>query len=309
MPTADQLVARIAERQHSVFTFDQALSCGLTPDMARSRVRSGRWVRVHRAVYAIAGVRLTFEGRVLAALLAAGIDAVASDATAGRIWKIEGISTDDVHLSTTTRRRVRLPGVFVHQRRDLRRIDTTKAAGVPITTPGRTLMDLASSLDEAGLEDALDDVLRRKLIGAKAFLVRVQNQKRRGRSGLSLLEHLVSERVDGRPSGSGKENLVRRFFKVAGLPPAVRQYEIRTPRDEFVAFVDFAYPDAKLAVEFDGYETHSSRKRWEADLVRQNRMVALGWYPVRVTDRQLKTIPKDVIDTIWSRLAGARAAE
>lgn len=112
------------------------------------------------------------------------------------------------------------------------------------------------------------------------------------------------ERVGELVSGSTKENDVRRFFRVAGLPPPVRQHVIRTPAGQFVAQVDFAHPDVQLVIEFDGYEKHSSRKQWEADRVRQNRIVALGWYPLRITDRQLKDVPKDVVDTIWSRLAG-----
>ena len=301
MPSKDVRLVRLAERQHTVFTRAQAMAVGFTPDEIDGRLERGLWERVHRGVYRLAGSRLTFEGRVLAAILAAGDDAFASDGAAARLWKIEGVLCEEIHISLLGRKRRRVPGVIAHQRRNLSRTDRTRVNGIPLTTPGRTLMDLAPSLPETVLEDALDDVLRRKLAAARPLLARVREARKRGRPGLSVLERLLEERVGRRVSGSTKENDVRRFFRIAGLPPAVPQHIVRSACGEFVAQVDFAYPEVKLAIEFDGYEKHASRKQWEADRIRQNRMVALGWYPIRVTDRQLKDIPKDVVDTIWSR--------
>lgn len=52
----------------------------------------------------------------MASVLAAGDDAMASDATAGPLWKIEGIVAEEVHVSTLDRKRRRIPGVVTHQR-------------------------------------------------------------------------------------------------------------------------------------------------------------------------------------------------
>src|SRR5207253_6607337 len=80
----DAVIARIAERQHSVFSVAQAGRCGLDTSAVQRRVNSGRFERVHASVLRICGVALTIEGRAMAAVLAAGRGAVGSFVTAGR---------------------------------------------------------------------------------------------------------------------------------------------------------------------------------------------------------------------------------
>jgi len=99
------------------------------------------------------------------------------------------------------------------------------------------------------------------------------------------------------------KTFVRRTFAQAGLPTPIPQYEIVARDGSFVGRVDFAFPEARLAIEVDGYAFHSSRKDWERDRVRQNELVALGWFVLRTTKRQMTERPQDFIALVWRRLA------
>lgn len=309
MDVPDLRVARLAERQHSVFSRAQALACGLSGAQIDGRLERGLWLRLHRSVYRMRGAPSTFEGEVFGAVLASGPSACASHKSAGALWKLEGIVGDAIEISVRNRRRTRVPGVVIHLPRTLRPKDITRIGVIPITTLARTLLDLAAAIDVPALEDALDDATRRELVTPKAMLSRLRATEANGRRGLASLERLVRERLGKPTSGSGLENRARRLFRDAGLPPPIAQHVIRAPDGSFVARVDFAYPHVRLAIEIDGYERHSSRSRWESDRNRQNRLVAQGWYPLRITSRQVRHQPDDVVALVWRRLTTLERAE
>jgi hypothetical protein len=175
MPTPDQLIARLAERQHSVFSFDQALARGFTPDVVHHRVRSGRWIRVHRGVYAIAGVRLTFESRALASVLRAGSGAAASHTTASGLWKVEGIPTSELHVTVPCRRSITIPGVHVHRPGDI------------------VVRDFVAFLDYAYPEAGLHRVRRlREALHATPMGGGSHPTEPAGRDGLAAVAHHVT---------------------------------------------------------------------------------------------------------------------
>src|SRR5437899_788339 len=99
MQSPDVRIARLAERQHSVLSGEQARSCGLSQDQIDYRVSSGLLLRLHRAVYRVPGSKLTEEGAVLAAILAAGDGAVASCITAARVFGVEILDGKKPHIS------------------------------------------------------------------------------------------------------------------------------------------------------------------------------------------------------------------
>jgi hypothetical protein len=295
-------IANLAERQHGVFSRAQALVAGFTPDQIDSRVRRGLWTMAHRGIYRLPGAPLTFQGRALAAVFAGGRAVVVSHTAAAVLFEVEGISCDSIHISVPRSVRARIPGVVVHQSTNLRRNDVTRIGVIPVTSPERTLLDIAGMVRPTVLEDALDDLVRRRRTTSRTLLQLLDSANRRGHKGWGTLHELAAVRV-GRPvSGSGRENRLRRLIHAAGLPDPVAQHEIRRPDGTFVARVDFAYPKALLAIEFDDYAHHSTRKQWERDRVRQNALVDLGWLPLRITEQQLRSDPEAVIGPILRRL-------
>jgi hypothetical protein len=302
----DEKIARIAERQHGVFAFVQALSCGLSPDQIQRRVRRGLWVRVYRGVYRLAGSTMTFASAALAAVLAAGEGAAASYATAGVLWQTENITSPQIHVSVLGRRRLTIPDVMVHRPTSLVKRDIVPLGVIPVTSPARTIIDLAGLVDEDTLEDVLDDLWRRERVDVAYLYPRVCAMPKQGRRGLLTLERLLKDRDGTRPSGSGRENRLRRLLLAAGLPPPERQHEVRAPDGTFIAFVDLAYPAAKLFIEFDGDKYHSTRRQRAADAVRQNKLVALGWSPLRITSDEQDNAPQDIIRLVSGVLTARR---
>jgi hypothetical protein len=67
-----------------------------------------------------------------------------------------------------------------------------------------------------------------------------------------------------------------RVLQLHGLPPPVRQHEVRVPGRPHPRVLDLAYPDAKIAPEYDGRREHGPR-RWAGDGEREDELAAIGW--------------------------------
>ncbi|MGH2725923.1 MAG: endonuclease domain-containing protein [Actinomycetota bacterium] len=102
---------------------------------------------------------------------------------------------------------------------------------------------------------------------------------------------------------SALEAIVWRLLLDGGLPPPVRQYEVRDVGGKLVARVDFAYPEALIAIEADGHEFHSSRRDWQRERTRQNALIRLGWRIYRVTWGDATRRPRLVVADIGALLA------
>src|SRR5207249_2080176 len=141
----------------------------------------------------------------------------------------------------------------------------------------RTIIDLAAVISGETLEEALDVALQRRLTSLSRVRWRLADLGRHGRPGIAMLRRLIAARsgVEAVPE-SVIETRFSRLLRRAGLPAPVRQYHVRD-RGRLVARVDFAYPDARLAIEVEGFRWHSGRARWERDLGRRNELTELGW--------------------------------
>jgi very-short-patch-repair endonuclease len=84
------------------------------------------------------------------------------------------------------------------------------------------------------------------------------------------------------PPASRLEAKVAERLKQSDLPRPESQWEVRDG-GRLLARVDFAYPEAKLAIEADGYRFHSGRAAWQRDRVRSNALTSRGWLVLRVT--------------------------
>jgi hypothetical protein len=110
----DLRIAEFAARQHSVFTLAQATGAGATPALVRHRLETGRWGRLHRNVFRLAGSVPTWDQRLFAAWLAAGPGAVVSHAAAAHLWQLPGMGPA-LDVTIPASRRARLAGVRVHR--------------------------------------------------------------------------------------------------------------------------------------------------------------------------------------------------
>src|SRR3954452_22681895 len=95
----DQIISRIAARQHGVITLGQLVEAGLSPSGISRRVAAGRLHRVYRGVYAVGHAGLSNEGRWMAAVLACGEGAVLSHRSAAEHWKLLEPFTSPIHVT------------------------------------------------------------------------------------------------------------------------------------------------------------------------------------------------------------------
>lgn len=250
-------------------------------DRTRMHYRRGFW-RPTR------GVRLPDERRDLLARCDATVSAVGSAVafsglTAVEMW--DGVESDDAGIEFTLpedAHHVRRPG-YRCRRRSLLPQDLAIRHGFTVTTPARTLVDLAERLTLPRLVAVGDDFLARGLIGDMALdevLRRCVGQRgvRRARQAISILDARAE---------SPRESMVRALLIEGGYPCPVPQVEVLDPMGRFIARVDLAYLDLKIALEYDG-EHHLSRDRQAKDAWRRGDLAAEGWLIVTVVAEDVR---------------------
>jgi very-short-patch-repair endonuclease len=247
---------------------------------------------------------------MLAACLAAGDDAVASHRSAARIWGLVEGSEDILEISVPRRNGPRPRGTIVHRSGDLLAAHTTVRHRIPTTNPLRTMVDLGAVVSPDEVEDALDAGLAwPSLFSVAAVEAMRKHLAQHGRAGTGVLRRVLEERALGEAVSDSKlERRMGELLRRAELPAAVFHYAVHTPAGLFLAEVDFAYPELKLAIEVDGFEVHGTPRAMAKDFVRQNGLVPYGWRVLRFTWRQVTREPEMVAAAIRRTLEALQAA-
>jgi very-short-patch-repair endonuclease len=298
---ADRAIARLADRQHGLVTRSQALRCGLTGSGINRRLNSESFVPLHPGVYRLAGTQRTLDQSILAARLAAGGDTVASHSAAAYLLHLP-VADQIVEITVAHGRHVQLGGVVVHQSRRRERVDTLLVGAIPVTSVARTIIDLASVLTPAALEDVVDHALANRLIPI-GYLAKRLGALGFGRDGAAKLSAVLRARPTGRrPRQSDVERTLLTALTEAGIRRPERQAPIALPGGTW-AFVDLCYPAEKLIIEVDSYTHHSSLPDWEADHLRNQELVELMWRVLPITASEIKRDPGAAAQKVRRALA------
>ena len=278
----DRQLARLAERQHGVVALGQLVHLGLSANAVRKRVRSGRLHRVHRGVYAVGRARLELRGLRLAAVLACGPGAVLSHRTAADALGILPRRSAVIEVTIPGRSGRSRPGITIHRSRTLRPRDRTTIDAIPCTACARTLTDLAALVDRRALATAIENAERLRIFDLRKLDV----SSRALRNALALYR-------EPPPTREAFERLAFEVFAAAGLDRPAVNVLVDTPAEQLE--VDFCWPDRRLVVEADSWEYHRTRAAFERDRRRDWLLHAAGWICLRITWRQLKHAPGEVI--------------
>jgi len=290
--TGDPAAAWVAARQCGVISHGQLLACGLTRDAIRHRRETSRLHSLYRAVYLL-GHRGAPEGSSQwAAVLACGPRVVLSFHSAGWWWAICAELQGVVDVSGTVNHGKK-PGIRFHQVGTFTPGDVRSRRGLPVTSPIRTLVDLAGVLNERALERAVDEAILRRLVRERDLVEALGPS--RGRPGIRRLRAILGNGLEHGASRSGVERTFRRLIAAAELPAP--DFNVRVERYE----LDALWREYGLAVEIDSYATHGGRVPFEADRVRDADLSGLK--PLRFTDRRLKLHPEAVVATLARELA------
>jgi len=180
-------------------------------------------------------------------------------------------------------------------------------SGIPVTTPARTLFDLAASVHPRRAERALDNALARSLTTLNSLSAVVDELAARGRPGSALMVRLMSER-DGNyvPPDSGLEARFMSLVRAAGLPAPVRQRNVGGK--DWVGRVDYLFCPFKVIAEIDSAIHHSTKLDREADARRDRELEAAGFRVLRFRDHDIWQDPALVIRVLQSAFSAASAA-
>lgn len=304
----ERRLARISRRQLGLITNEQVLAAGLSVDARKRRVRSGRWIAVAPGVVAVAGTAATWRQRTIAAILAAGPGAVASHTTAAALFGLSSCPFREVEITVPRGRSHRSRLATVHEARHLPRCDVTTVDRIPVTHPARTLVDLAGRVPRTVLEDAVDDALVRGLTTLPRLRARLDALGGSGRTGSALLRSVLSCWDTGEMPEEVAEARLRRRLLAHGLPEPAVQHDVHDAEGRFVARPDLAYPEARVAVELDGFRWHGTPRRFAIDRARARRLAALGWLVVPATPADLAGSGDELAAQIASALREAPAA-
>jgi hypothetical protein len=259
----DLVLAKLADAQHGVVSRRQLATLGLGRHRIEHRVATGRLQPVHRGVYAFGHRALRAEGRWMAAVMAGGDRAVLSHATAATAWDLRRSASGLVHITVAgDGGRKRRAGIRLHRSTTLEPQDTTTSRGIPITTPVRTIIDLARTVTGRPLEHALDLAEQRSLIDFAEL---------RRRPIPTSLQAVLSLYTAG--SIVTRSEMEERFLRLCDDHGLKRpNVNTRIEGEE----VDFVWRDARLIVEVDGYRYHRSPSAFESDRERDVVLVLAG---------------------------------
>ena len=279
----------LAAKQQGLLTRRDLLALGFTTKGIRHRIARGRLHPVMRGVYAVGWPQLTPKRRWMAAVLACGANATLSHGSAGALWGIVRERRGRVDVSVRRRSKHRRTGIRAHGRPSLPAGEVTLHDGIPVTTPARTLVDLATQLDCTALERAINEADKRDLIDPEALREHLSSFA--GEPGVRALRALL-DRHTFLLSDSDLEILFRPIAAAAGLSQPLSKQVVNGFE------VDFHWPRLGLVVETDGLRYHRTPSAQTRDRVRDQAHVAAGLSVLHFTHWQVKHEPAHIRDVL-----------
>jgi Transcriptional regulator, AbiEi antitoxin len=280
-PDTRTALAQLAESQCGLFSAAQAASIGLSSAQLSRAVRYGHLRKARFGVYAFVGAPGTTWEPLISAALAVGAEAAISHTGAAAIQGLSGVTPASLvpELTVPRRYRPRLAGVTIHRCVELSRHDVEVKCGVLVTSPARTLMDLASRYNLRVLGRMLDEALiarRLSVTGLKACL----DRKPPNAPGRASLDELISARAEGPLADSMLE--ARAFEALRPLSPFKVHFPLGIGQAVYV--IDAAWPSRRLGAEIVGRAHRvASRSAFDRERRKLNDLAAAGWRVAHLT--------------------------
>ena len=297
MPTYHPALTAWLRTHHGVVSRRRLLSLGVTPDQLVAMLRSGELLLIWEGVYRHAVWPDTFLSSC-AALCAADPTLMICCGGAARMWSYRRCSALDLHVTGTgTGLRITggplhhrcpvMPPHHVHQRSD----------GIRLTSPARTVFDLAKHLPPGDLESVIEQGLRRSqfdvptLYGVGALLCR------RGRAGSSNFANVLSSRpLWRRPVDSHAELALGKALHTAGV--RLEPHVSLTLANGQTVHPDLGDPLVGFYVEIDDHEWHGGRLDATYDLQRDRQARLVGARIERVSTDEIALMPASLIASL-----------
>ena len=255
----DRPLSELARRQHGVVARWQLLGRGMSKEEIDWRIRTGRLHPLHAGVYAVGHRLVSRQGRLMAAVLASGSEAVLSHHSAAMVWGLRDYTERRVEVTTprksTSTKRIR------RHHSPLPPDERTVEEGIPVTTVPRTILDLAALESTDTVENLLRESEHRQLSDRLSLPDLIARYP--GKRGTRKVQ-LAIDRLKEDPVGRKRSRLEERFA------PFLRLHHLPLPRfNDWIVLgdkryqVDCHWPDLRQIVELDGWDGHSTRTAFQ----------------------------------------------
>ena len=282
-------------RPHGVAGREQLLAAGITVPAIDNRVQSG-WLRpLHRGVYAVGPIQ-SDEAPEMAAVLACGERAVLSHRSAAALWRLLSKHADErIELTVAAGHVPRRSGIRIHKTARLMADEVTTLRRIRITTPARTVLDLAACVSTREVEQAVAQTERRYLTSRDKLLALLARYP--ARPGTPKLRELLNGHANPALTRSEAEERFLALVRRSGLPAP--ETNVRLHGHE----LDFLWREEGFAVEVDGYAFHGDRDSFESDRRRDAVLASHGLQVIRITWRQIEAEPEATLVLLVRALA------
>ena len=295
----EKRIAAIAEAQRGRAARRQLLSAGISSSAIGRMIDRGRLHPVHPGVYTVGHDAPVPLGDETAALLACGEHAVLSHHSAAALWGLIPEGDGSIHVTIRDRHGPRPDGVTVHRTNSLTRGEVRIVEDLPVTSPARTLTDIASEVDDRTFERAVNEALVQRLVSERELGKAAA--ARRGRPGGRTLAALLGRQREPSITRSEAERRLRGLLRAAQLPEPSANARVHGFE------VDFYWPQLGVVVEVQGYKFHSGRAAFERDTRKAAKLAAAGLTVLYVTWRQMEEEPYAVVARVAQALAWAES--
>lgn len=262
----------------------QQLLTVLSPKALEVQVRAGRLIRVRRGIYALQPPDR--DTRLAALDIACGKEIVMCMHTAAEEYGFCTEPDERLHILDPGVRVRPMPDLVVHQRigGPLRRVNGRLA-----TAPAWTAVEVARTLKRPRVLAALDAALRSGTCSRAELDAALQEQP--GRRGVVNVRELLPH-ADGRAE-SPMESEMRLVFIDWGLPMSELQYEI-VDRYGQLWRVDFAWPEYRVAAEYDSVDWHANPEAFKHDRMKTARLQECGWVSIPAVSDDVRKYPAEL---------------
>ena len=214
---------------------------------------------------------------------------------AAALWGIVGRRGGPIDVSVPSRGRRGIPGVRLHRPSRIEALDCDRRDRIPVTTPSRTLLDLAAVMSRSRLSRAVEESDRLGLLELRA--AQEDCERHRHRAGAGKLRKALEELAPVSTTRSELERSFLEFVRESGFPNPSTNVTVNGFE------VDAFWPAYRLIVELDGHEFHRSRAAFERDRARDGVLQGVGYRVIRLTYRRLRDDRQGVVELLRRLLA------
>ncbi|MBB3036519.1 endonuclease domain-containing protein [Hoyosella altamirensis] len=259
-----------------------------------------KYRRLLDGVYVDRSVPVTPAVKAQAAWVWSDGNCILSGISAAAIWRVKWLPVE-APAEIVVKRVVRVHNLVAH-RDVVSPHDVAVRSGMRLTTPARTAFDLARRLPETDAVTLTDALYQ--ATGISPDSLRESAAMRPGYKGIRKLRRVIVLSDAG--AESPRETQLRLLVLGAGLPRPVAQYVVRDRAGRFIGRADLAWPQWKVALEYEGAHHFTDPVQARRDALRANAYMQAGWRTIRVLS-ELTREPEALLNQIISTLRAAGA--